>query len=221
MNPRTKSIIIGLYLGDGTITKPQTPQDNSYMFIQHSVKQIEYTKWIKEQLSEISNKKEVRLTTRHDKKFNNYITANFETHRHPFFRQLRSYYKDGRKTVQKWMLNWLTPEAIAIWYMDDGSKSMRTHRNIDGETYKYLGGSKIATCSFSIEECNLLIDFLKSKYNINSKIYLTKGKYPVIYFNVENTKKLVELIKEYVPECMKYKISIERETLEFSSDDML
>jgi recombination protein RecA len=221
MNPRTKSIIIGLYFGDGSITKPRTQEGGCYMMIQHSIKQLEYTKWLKEQLSEICNNKEVRLNKRLSGKFKNYIVANFETHRHPFFNQLRGYYKNGKKTIKRWMLNWLTPEALAIWYMDDGSKSMRTRKNKAGETYKYLGGVRIAACGYSVNECKMITEFLKNKYKLDSKIYLTKGKYPVIFFNVESARKLVNIIQDYIPDCMKYKVSIERETLDFSSDDVL
>jgi hypothetical protein len=105
--------------------------------------------------------------------------------------------------------------------MDDGSKVMRGYKNTSGEHYKYFGGCKIATCSFSEKECQILINFIKSKYDIQGKIYLTHNTYPVIFFNVTNARKLVELIKNYIPNCMKYKISIERETLEQFSDDIL
>lgn len=213
MNPRTKSILVGLYLGDGTITKPITPKDNCYMMVQHSIKQIEYIKWLKEQLSEICNKKEIRINVRHSGEFINYKTANFETHRHPFFRQLRSYYIDGKKTVRKWMLTWLTPEAIAVWYMDDGSIVTRNYKNKNGESYKYNGGCKIATCSFTEKECQILLDYLEKTYDIKGKVYLTKGKNPTLFFNVTNTKKFIDLIKDYIPSCMSYKISLKREAL--------
>lgn len=100
----------------------------------------------------------------------------------------------------------LTPLAIAIWIMDDGSKSGK--------------GLKLATNNFTYEEVNKLINILYSKYNVKSSIIsagVSRGKAPgyqmknlvpnqyYIYVFVESMPILTELVKKYIIPSMKYK----------------
>lgn len=212
MNPkRLRSFIIGSYLGDGTIPKSRSKNSNCYLQIQHSEKQFEYLKWKSELLGDFGKEPILVKRTLKNKP---YTYAMLTTKVHPFCTRLRKLYVGDqiqKKTINNSVISYLDELGLAIWYMDDGNLSYRKKKRKDGSTYKYIGGVKLCTCSFSIDECNLLIDLLKRKWNLESKIYLTKGKYPIIWLNSTNTKKFIKIIEQFVPDCMKYKIDIKRE----------
>jgi len=101
------------------------------------------------------------------------------------------FYKNGIKIVPG-ALN-LTPFSLAVWFMDDGSKS---------------GGSiYLNTQQYSVGEQNLLRTFLLDQFGFVTS--LNKDK---TYFRIRVSKKsalqLCLLISTYIPECMSYKLLI-------------
>ena len=41
---------------------------------------------------------------------------------HPYFKQVKHWcYPNGKKTITEHILEMLTPEGLAFWYMDDGN----------------------------------------------------------------------------------------------------
>jgi hypothetical protein len=71
------------------------------------------------------------------------------------------FYKGNKKIVPQSIGEYLTPLALAIWFMDDGSKLVK--------------GAKIAINCFSHKEIEYLCEILKNKYNLNTSIH-TRGK---------------------------------------------
>lgn len=208
LDKRIKSIVIASYLGDGTISKPATPNDNCYLKISHSIKQKEYIEYKANLFGDLANQPYIVNRLFKDKP---YTCITFETHRNKFFRQLRQHYRDGRKYLKKWMLNYLDLEGVAIWYMDDGSLKRAKRKYKDGTIKTVCEGCKFAICSLSEKEYNLLIKYFNNKYNLFPKVYLTHGKYPVLVFNKTESDKLFSLISPYIPEFMRYKIDLQRE----------
>lgn len=85
----------------------------------------------------------------------------------------------------------LTPMALAIWFMDDGS---------------LLGkGYKIATSCFEKEELDQLCVLLYNKYNLECSLH-KDGKYFSLYIKSTSAKKFAELVKPYMIDSMKYKL---------------
>lgn len=105
-------------------------------------------------------------------------------------------YRDGKKTVTKHWVDQLTPLSLAMWYLDDG-----TLRRGEG----LRPSIEISSCGFSSEEHVLLLDCLKNNFGIDADVYHTKGRLS-IRINAENTQIFLDLIKDYVPGCMKYKM---------------
>ena len=85
-------------------------------------------------------------------------TFYFSTISHEYIQQYRSlFYPEGKKVIPLNIEDYLTPRALAYWFMDDGS-------------FVSAAAKKIATCGFSFEENNLLVSALKNKYNIDAEI---------------------------------------------------
>ena len=94
----------------------------------------------------------------------------------------------------------LEPLSIAIWYCDDGS----------------LIGTQLLlyTYGFGNEGNSLIQKWFKERYNINFKLGIDKrvknqfNSY--LRANKVDSLNFIDLIKDYVPECMSYKIDLKR-----------
>lgn len=90
----------------------------------------------------------------------------------------------------------LTPLALCIWHMDDGSNN-QTDANIE-----------LNTQSFTVEEVDFLIERLKQDLGIDShkKTGGKKGQYK-IYIGRDSYFGFIEMIKPHVEwDCFKYKL---------------
>lgn len=118
----------------------------------------------------------------------------FHTWTYSSFNWIRDlFYVDGRKCVPKNISEYLTPLALAIWIMDDGSKVGK--------------GLKFCTNSFTFDECTLLVKVLYDKYSIKSSIQSAGCKHQyIIYVWKESMKDLSLIVSPYIIKEMKYKI---------------
>jgi hypothetical protein len=95
------------------------------------------------------------------------------------------------KVVNLDILNSLNNEAITIWYLDDGNV--------------YYNGNnchiRLAVDGFSLEERELIIQWFKSKYNLNFK-HCQKA---IRITSKIECLKFMKIVEEYIPDCMKYK----------------
>jgi hypothetical protein len=185
-----QNIIIGTLLGDASIKKRDK---NSCLRMAHSNKQEPYIKWKIAKLSflgisEHINKKRMINNREVDMIY-------FSTRTHPVFNYYKNlFYGLGEKTITKDILNKLNPQSLAVWICDDGSYNT---------TQDYI---ILCTNSYSLEEHELLKKFFNEKFGLNPTIGFRDGKYYYLRFKKEDTKKLVGLIKDYLPESMLYKI---------------
>jgi ubiquinol-cytochrome c reductase cytochrome b subunit len=102
-------------------------------------------------------------------------------------------YKDNIKIVPQSIGEYLTPLALAIWFMDDGSK---------------LGkGAKIATNCFSHKEIEYLCLILKKKYNLDTSIHTGgKDKGQTIYIKSSSMPNFSKIVKPFMITSMLYKL---------------
>jgi len=107
----------------------------------------------------------------------------------------------GAKKVLSWdYLKELTPFALAIWYLDDGTFA---ERRKDGSA----GRSEIVVEAMEAASRQRLVDLLNDTYGLSCSLR-ARGTRAVasIVFDRDGTEALHSLIAEYVPECMSYKL---------------
>lgn len=126
---------------------------------------------------------------------------------------LQDCYVDGKKAITERMMDKITPMSLAFWYMDDGTIR---HRSVDD---KQSPSIEISTCGFTKEENEILIDMLWNKFGVKANLRRERT-YWSIYITVEGTKVFLDLIKDYIPACMKYKTLIEYENATCVLDNM-
>jgi len=183
-------LIIGSLLGDASIRQRER---NSCFRFSHSITQKEYSTFKKNKLSNF-NISEFREVKR--KIGIHFIHAiDFSTKTHSVFNYYRNlFYKNGRKVITNEILNQINPKALAYWVCDDGS-----YDNTQGYII-------LCTNSYSLEEHNLMKQFFNEKFGLNPTIGFRDEKYYYLRFKQEDSKKLIEIIKPFIPKGMEYKI---------------
>lgn len=105
MDKRTKSLLIGLVLGDGHLN----PRSGVTLEIEHRASQLTYLLYKKKLLEELLHCKPINVY--YNKKKNTYKISKG----HRYFRIIRQWlYKNNIKVFNYKILKYLTPEAIAL-----------------------------------------------------------------------------------------------------------
>lgn len=194
MERTKKAILIGLVLGDGHITP------NGDLNITHSIKQKDYIEYKASLIEKLLSCKKLNLYHRVDDKHDE-----FSLHKtHKYFKILRKWiYKNDIKTFSKKILDLLTPEAIALWWMDDGSHGIDRNK----ETGKITAHSFHLYTYTTLEETENIINMFKNKFDINFyKIKHTSKKTGIVDYylkcRTKEGRKLSNLIRPYILESM-------------------
>lgn len=189
---RQRQIIIGKMLGDGHL-ETQTNGKTFRLKIEHSAKQAEYVNWQFEELKTLATGIPKLRTIKLDQKLHNKIW--FNTVSSPSLRfYAQQFYHNGRKQVPRLIAHWLTPLALAVWYMDDGSIKSTKHR-----------AKIINTQSFNILEIKYLQDALLKKYGIQTKLRRQKEGWQ-IYLLAETIEQFEKIVRPYIVPTMRYKL---------------
>jgi len=205
MNKIERGALYGLSLGDGCITLSKGAKNHSIL-IGHGPKQEEYITHKAKKLQSIFGGKELKVrfyqvyNKRTEKSYTNLqISAT-----NPYLNQIhRNLYPTGVKTITRKVLDFLTDEGLAYWYMDDGAGDICKNKN-----------GKICGCMIRIstyctkEEALEIQSWFKDKYELNCVFDIDKrnNKYSV-RFNTKDSIKFANLIKPFILPCMEYKIS--------------
>lgn len=181
-------VLIGGVLGDSWIGFTKFGKHACGSFT-HKIEHSEYVYYKYNILKRLCSKPKIH--NKFDKRTDRYYQQQFcKIATNPLLDNIAfSFYKNGRKTVDKNYLSKLSPLAIAIWFMDDGCKTK--------------SGYNIATDCFNKEESLLLVDLLK-RFDIEA----TSNAKNILYIVHDSKDKFTKLIEKYVPNCMKYKLHI-------------
>jgi len=206
MNSTKRGILYGIAIGDGSIHKKK--DGNCTIQFTHSEKQKDYAEYKANKVNSLlGGKKNKANRYEANTKYGHIVYYKYGKS-HKYCNQMRGVlYPYGKKTYTRKLLDFLNPEGIAIWYMDDGglSKSFRKNK----ETGEITGCScemRISTYC-SLEEIETIIEYFKEVWDIQGKKRLSKkhGNY-YLAFNTTESKKLELLIKPFMIESMYYKL---------------
>ena len=182
LNEDQLQIVYGSYLGDGHIAI--TKKNRYRLKIIHCEKQKEYCNW-KATMFSIRKLNYIQKNGYSQKPAYSFTSKIFD---------LDNQIPQNTKNIPEWILNNLNEKGIAIWIMDDGSICKKTNT------------IRIHSNNFDLETHNKLQNKFK-QYYIDCSIHKTKKKYYYLNFNVENSNKLIDLIKPYIHTSMLYKIN--------------
>ena len=194
MTEEQKQIIVGTVLGDSSIRKGKTDKYN-FLTCQHGPTQKEYAEWkaqvLEGGLLKTTCKEYTRLTP--NKKTGKIygivamrVRNNVEL---DYFRDI--FYVDNVKVISDEVLQYYTPLAMAVHFMDDG------HRVSD------RGTMSLATCGFDLQSIKRLRLYLFERYDIETNLTHDRR----ITMRKKTQDVFTDLIKPYMIESMKYKVS--------------
>lgn len=195
-----RSIIVGTLLGDGHL-ETQNGRKTFRLKIEHTASQRSYVDWLYEQLqgwvlsAPASKPKCINgITTTHFW-FQTLSVIQFR------FYGLQFYDEQGHKRVPKMIRRLLTPLALAVWCMDDGSAKSKYHRALILNTH-----------CFSRREITVLQTALLQRYGIESSIRTQKDGLQIL-ISGEHARGFYEVIAPYMLPDFRYKFGALANTL--------
>ena len=197
MKNRKKAILIALCIGDGYLNKDKQSKSVS-LHIKHSSKQEALIIYKRDLLFSLIGGAKPNL-----RYFNNngYPGISFSKGM-KYFRIIKKWlYPNNKKLISRFLLDKLTPEAIAIWYMDDGSLSAKKR---NGKIHAY----EMTLNTYESKEDNqIIIDYFKEVWDIQWHQAKGKGQYR-LRMSTKEIRRFIPLIKPFIIPSMQYKIEI-------------
>ena len=180
-----KSVIIGSILGDGYV-RIVPKRNDAFLEINHSIKAKDYVDW------KYSVLKNICQSPPKGRVIDDRRTAyRFYTRQHAeLTKLLKLFYSNGKKIIPTSIK--LDPVMLAVWFMDDGSKS-RKH-----DVY-------LNTQQFSLNDQKIILAKLR-KLGIRARLNKDK-KYHRVRFLKESIVLLNKIIYPFIIPAMRYKLS--------------
>ena len=188
-----KEVLIGVLLGDAML-ETQNSGRTYRMKIEHSMVQRAYAQHLYEIFKAwvLSEPRLKRVTLSNGKTYENIA---FSTLSHPSLRfYAHQFYQGGNKVAPKLIKRWLTPRALAYWFMDDGSIKSRESKGVILNTQGYARHDVLR-----------LIKVLVEKFHLEAKIRSQKEGYQ-IYISGKSYETFKDLVLRHMLPEMKYKI---------------
>lgn len=199
LNKSQKSLLLGLLIGDGTIT------NHPDFKIDHSGDQEEFLQW-KGSLLDTEGLKRSELKEYIQKIGYNVGSrvVRIRVGTNMTIKALRrSIYKPNKTITRNW-LNWFTERELAIWYMDDGCINVNTSKQRTSIQHTI----KIATCT-DIETTETIIKYFMERWNIKFRPF-SEGKetFSIASSSESDCFNFVKLVKPYIEQVpsLLYKI---------------
>ena len=191
-------VVLGSLMGDGNLSPNRRGRNGARFRLGHGAKQAEYLEWKTTLMGNIGHS----------------VSENAKGARFVDFTPLPElaelqravYLGDGKKFLSEEYLKSLTPLALAIWYMDDGSFTVRSK----GLQQRTEGGSgRIEICVEAISEGSRmrLRDYLRDTHGLDVRLRVAgaAGK-AVLVFSTAATTKFQEMVAPYMAPSMEYKL---------------
>ncbi|MDQ1319651.1 MAG: recombination protein RecA [Actinomycetota bacterium] len=192
-------VVLGSLLGDGCLAAPVRKDSESARFrMGHGVKQAEYLDWKISLLENVAHSRSVN--ERGD------VFVDFTPLAELYELRSAVYLGDGKKFLSEDYVKALTPLALAIWFMDDGSFTVRSK----GLQRRTIGGSgRVEICVEAMSEGSRLRlrDYLHDEYGLDVRLRRAgKAGKSVLVFSTAASEKFQNLIAPYVHPSMAYKL---------------
>jgi hypothetical protein len=189
-----RGAIIGMVLGDGSL--PMNGRSiNAHMDYAHCIKQREYAVWKSSILEKLTS---VRVTDGVSRaRGKEYPKVRVISKTHPTYTHLwKRFYHNGRKTVDSFLMDHLTPLGLAIWYQDDGH--LKNHED-------YLTPI-LETNSFNVAEHMIMTKALADKFHLEFRANSLNAKYLMLRLRRKDRERFFDIIREHIHPTMDYKI---------------
>lgn len=195
-----QDVLIGTVLGDGYI---RFFKKGASLTVSHSEKQLDYVLWKYEVFHDwVLTKPQKEVRKYYKDKRRNLVSWRFSTISHfEMAKYHHIFYQNGKKCIPDQIEKILvSPLALAVWYMDDGSRK------------PYGRGAFLHTQSFSVKDQRKLIKVLRKNFSVEARLSsagLYKGKrFYRLYITASSFPTFRNLVLSYLLDSMRYKVSL-------------
>ena len=191
-------MVLGGLMGDAHIAPNRRERSGVRLRMGHGARQEDYLRWKVSMLDNIGHS----IT-------NNAKGAVFADFRPlPELAELREvvYFGDGKKHLTYDYLKALTPLALAVWFMDDGSFAQRS-KGLQARTVGGSGRVEFGVQAMSPGSRDRLVDYLRDEYGVASS-WKPRGaaQQAVLQMTTHGSATFLEVVAPYVHPCMDYKL---------------
>jgi len=191
-------VVLGSLMGDGNLSPNRRGRHGVRFRLGHGAAQGAYLDW---KVSMLGN---VPVSRRTDQR--GAVFADFTPLPELGDLQQAVYLVPSRKVLTNEYLKALTPLALAIWYMDDGSFSLRSQ----GLQARTSGGSgRVQFCieTFTEGSRDRLVDYLRDTHGLEcSWKPVGDRQKAVLTFTTQASRRFLDLVAPYVHPSMDYKL---------------
>ena len=194
LTKQQKEILIGSFLGDGCLLQ----FGNKTAELQNSCvkEKEEYLDWFVSIMNGLHYKGAKEYISGYGSKMvraKTYRSADM----YNYFKNLITFNNGKGKKLLPQLIKEITPLSLAIFYMDDGSLE---HTDFQKDRVLF------AICDYTEkQDCEIICDCFR-KFNIEPKLYTDTNGYNRIRLNTKEAYKFFDLIEQYIPPIMRYKL---------------
>jgi recombination protein RecA len=198
LSDQQMQVVLGSLMGDGNLSPNRRGRSGTRFRLGHGAKQAAYLDW---KVSLLGNIDCSRTTNAKGAVFADFTPM-------PELAELHDvvYFGDGKKHLTWDYLKALTPLALAIWYMDDGSFTLRS-KGFQERTEGGSGRIEICVEAMSPGSRDRLVQYLRDTHGVEARLRPAgTAKKAVLVFSTAGTAKFQRLIAPYVHPSMEYKL---------------
>lgn len=192
LTPLQRNVLVGLLLGDGHL-ETQNGGKTYRLKIEHSLAQKDYTEWLFQLFLPLCEQAVLYEKEKNGKRYVGFRTRSVGIFR--FYAQ--QFYADKKKVMPKIIGKLLSETAVAIWFLDDGSKKSNRHKT-------YI----IHSLGFSKEELMNVRGIFQKKFSIEVSLHRQKQKYYRLYVQSISATRFREIIEPHIQkfQSMRHKL---------------
>jgi recombination protein RecA len=191
-------VVLGSLMGDGNLSPNRRGRSGTRFRMGQGAKQAEYLDWKVSLLGNVPHSRTVNAKGA--------VFADFKPL--PELAELHEavYFGDGKKHLTWEYLKSLTPLALAVWYMDDGSFTLRS-KGVLERTAGGTGRIEICVEAMSPGSRDRLVQYLRDTRKLDVKL-TSRGarQISVLQFTTAASEKFQKLVAPYIHPSMDYKL---------------
>ncbi len=198
LSEQQMQVVLGSLMGDGNLSPNRRGRSGTRFRLGHGAKQAAYLDWKVSLLGNIDCSRTVNAKGA--------VFADFTPL--PELAELHDvvYFGDGKKHLTWDYLKALTPLALAVWYMDDGSLTVRS-KGLQERTQDGLGRIELCVEAMSAGSRERLVQYLRDTHGLDIRLRLAgAAQKAVIVFSTAATERFQKLVAPYVHPSMDYKL---------------
>jgi recombination protein RecA len=191
-------VVLGSLMGDGNLSPNRHDRSGVRFRLGHGAKQRDYLDW---KVSLLGNIPVSRSENAKGAAFADFTPL-------PELAELQRtvYMGDGRKTITEDYLKALTPLALAIWFLDDGSFTVRS-KGVQQRTEGGSGRVQFCVEAMTPGSRDRLVSYLRDVHGLDVSWRQAGAlQKAVLTFSTHASRRFLEMVAPYVHPSMDYKL---------------